>query len=142
MSKQLTAKEIEIVRLISSGMKNQEIADALIISERTVRSHVSNIISKLGLSSRTQVTVYAIQNGIAPMPAVSGELSAREKDIAVNVAKGKSSQEIADALVISERTARTHISNILRKLDLTNRTQIALLAIAQNWINVEEVSFA
>ncbi|HWG25590.1 MAG TPA: response regulator transcription factor [Actinospica sp.] len=58
-------------------------------------------------------------------------LSARERDILVLVAAGKSNRQIADELTISERTARTHVSNILTKLDLRSRTQAALLAIQQ-----------
>jgi DNA-binding NarL/FixJ family response regulator len=52
----------------------------------------------------------------------------------VLVANGKSNQEIADELVISERTARTHVSNVLRKLELTSRTQAALVAVRQGLV--------
>jgi DNA-binding NarL/FixJ family response regulator len=58
-------------------------------------------------------------------------LSARERDILVLVAAGKSNRQIAEELTISERTARTHVSNILTKLNLRSRTQAALLAIQQ-----------
>jgi DNA-binding NarL/FixJ family response regulator len=58
-------------------------------------------------------------------------LSARERDILVLVAAGKSNRQIAEELTISERTARTHVSNILAKLNLRSRTQAALLAIQQ-----------
>lgn len=56
------------------------------------------------------------------------ELTPREREILMLIARGSSNQEIADELVISERTARTHVSNILRKLDLRSRTQAALWA--------------
>ena len=59
----LTARELEILRLIARGMTNQEIADKLIISERTVRTHVSNILDKLHLANRTQATLYALREG-------------------------------------------------------------------------------
>ena len=61
----------------------------------------------------------------------SSALTARERDVLVQVARGKSNREIADALVISERTARTHVSNVLVKLGLTSRTQAALWAIRE-----------
>ena len=50
------------------------------------------------------------------------------------VAQGRSNQEIADALVISERTARTHVSHVLRKLQLNSRTQAALVAVREGLV--------
>jgi NarL family two-component system response regulator LiaR len=54
------------------------------------------------------------------------------------VARGMSNQQIAEELVISERTARTHISNILAKLHLANRTQAALYALRQGIVQLDE----
>jgi two-component system, NarL family, response regulator LiaR len=59
----LSEREVEVIRLIAAGYTNQEIADALIISERTVRNHVGNILSKLHLANRTQAALYAIRKG-------------------------------------------------------------------------------
>jgi DNA-binding NarL/FixJ family response regulator len=61
-------------------------------------------------------------------------LSAREREVLVLVAQGRSNQEIADELVVSERTARTHVSNVLLKLNLTSRTQAALWAIREGLV--------
>src|SRR5512146_2003746 len=58
-------------------------------------------------------------------------LTERERAVLVLVAQGQSNREIADALVISERTARTHVSHLLRKLQLTSRTQAALVAVRE-----------
>ena len=58
-------------------------------------------------------------------------LTGRERAVLVLVAEGRSNKEIADALVISERTARTHVSHVLRKLQLTSRTQAALVAVRE-----------
>jgi DNA-binding NarL/FixJ family response regulator len=55
-------------------------------------------------------------------------LTRREREVLMLVGEGRSNQEIAGLLGISERTARTHVSNVLRKLNLTSRTQAALLA--------------
>jgi DNA-binding NarL/FixJ family response regulator len=66
---------------------------------------------------------------IVSPPSGIGALTTRERDVLVLVASGRSNQEIADELVISERTARTHVSNVLRKLQLTSRTQAALVAV-------------
>jgi DNA-binding NarL/FixJ family response regulator len=61
----------------------------------------------------------------------SAELTARELDVVALVGEGKANKEIAFELGIGERTARTHVSNILRKLGLTSRTQLALWAIRE-----------
>jgi len=61
---QLTDRETEILSLIGQGRSNQEIADHLVISERTVRTHVSNILGKLGLTSRTQAALFAVRAGL------------------------------------------------------------------------------
>ena len=61
-----------------------------------------------------------------------GDLSPRELEILRLIAEGRANKEIARRLTISERTARTHVSNILRKLGLTSRTQAALLAVREN----------
>ena len=64
-SKKLTQRETEVLNLIAEGLPNDDIADKLHISERTVRSHVSNILSKLDLANRTQAALYAVREGIA-----------------------------------------------------------------------------
>jgi two-component system, NarL family, response regulator LiaR len=61
----LTEREVEILKYVARGMSNQEIADLLVLSERTVRTHISNIFSKLHLANRTQATLYALREGIA-----------------------------------------------------------------------------
>lgn len=60
----LTAREREVLVLVAAGKSNQDIADALVISERTARTHVSHVIGKLGLESRVQAALWAIRNGL------------------------------------------------------------------------------
>jgi DNA-binding NarL/FixJ family response regulator len=61
----LTAREWEVLRHLAAGRSNQAIADLLVISERTVRTHVSNILGKLGMASRTQAALWAREQGVA-----------------------------------------------------------------------------
>jgi len=61
---ELTDRELDVLKLIANGLTNSQIADKLVISENTVKGHVSNILSKLHLADRTQVAVYAWQSGI------------------------------------------------------------------------------
>mgnify|MGYP001816645641 CR=1 FL=1 len=63
----LTHREVEILKLVAEGLTNQEIADRLVVSERTVRAHVSNILAKLHLANRTQAALYALREGIASL---------------------------------------------------------------------------
>jgi DNA-binding NarL/FixJ family response regulator len=62
---ELTARELEVLRLLAAGRANKEVAAELGISERTARTHVSNILRKLGLSSRTQAALWAVGEGLA-----------------------------------------------------------------------------
>jgi len=61
----LTVREIEVLRLIAKGLNNREIAERMVISEKTVKTHVSNILGKLRLEDRTQAAIYALKNGLA-----------------------------------------------------------------------------
>jgi DNA-binding NarL/FixJ family response regulator len=61
----LTAREVEVLALVATGKTNRQIADLLVISEKTVASHVSHIFTKLGLSSRAAATAYAYEHGVA-----------------------------------------------------------------------------
>jgi two-component system, NarL family, response regulator LiaR len=63
----LSEREMEVLRLLARGMSNQEIADKLVVSEATVRSHVSSILCKLQLASRTQAALYALREGLASL---------------------------------------------------------------------------
>jgi DNA-binding NarL/FixJ family response regulator len=63
----LTERETEVLRLLAQGQSNKEIAHALSIGEKTVKTHVSNILSKLSVPSRTQAALYAVRIGLVSM---------------------------------------------------------------------------
>ena len=66
----LTEREVEVLQLVAKGKSNLEISNQLTISEATVRAHVSNVLAKLNLCSRTQAALYALREGIAPLHPV------------------------------------------------------------------------
>ena len=67
----LTGRELEVVRLIAQGQSNKAIAKELVIADMTVRTHVSNILGKLHLASRTQAALYALKEGLASLDDVT-----------------------------------------------------------------------
>jgi len=71
----LSGREMEVLRLLAQGKSNREIADQLVIAELTVRTHVSNILGKLHLASRTQAALYALKEGLASLDDVPPEMA-------------------------------------------------------------------
>jgi NarL family two-component system response regulator LiaR len=68
----LTPRELDVLRLVAQGRSNKEIAAQLVIAEETVHAHVSNILSKLHLASRTQAALYALRERIASLDDIPG----------------------------------------------------------------------
>lgn len=62
LHEELTNRELEVLLLLAEGLSNQEIADDLFITIKTVKTHVSNILAKLEVSDRTQATIYAFKH--------------------------------------------------------------------------------
>jgi len=66
----LTDRETEVLKLIAKGLSNKDIATHLVVSEKTVKTHVSNLLTKLNLPSRTQAALYALKEGFATLGGV------------------------------------------------------------------------
>lgn len=62
---ELSPREVEIVRLIANGLSNRDISNRLILSDKTIKNHISHIFSKLSVTARTQVVIYAMRTGLA-----------------------------------------------------------------------------
>jgi two-component system, NarL family, response regulator LiaR len=69
----LTEREVDVLRLLAQGQANKQIARNLQIGEKTVKTHVSNILAKLGVPSRTQAALYAVRIGLVSTDQLSGE---------------------------------------------------------------------
>ena len=62
----LSARELEVALLIARGLTNRQVAEELVISERTASTHVTHILNKLGFSTRSQVAAWAVEHGLHP----------------------------------------------------------------------------
>lgn len=137
--------DVEVVALTSFG-ESERVRAAL-------EAGASGYLLKDSDADEVSAAIRAAHRGELPLdPAIAGgltsslraqspggrdaELTTRELDVLRLLGAGKSNRQIADELVISERTARTHVSNILAKLDLTSRTQAALWAVSQGLVKV------
>ena len=69
----LTEREVDVLRLLAQGQANKQIARSLRIGEKTVKTHVSNILAKLGVPSRTQAALYAVRIGLVAADELSGD---------------------------------------------------------------------
>jgi DNA-binding NarL/FixJ family response regulator len=164
---ELSEREREVLELIAAGLTNAAIAERLSLSLKTVRNHVSAVLGKLQVGTRTEAIVRAREAGLgAPAPGPpprapgrsrlvppgmaasvaapahqaqparrsvdeAGLLTAREREVAGLLGQGGSNREIAEALVISERTVEAHIASLLAKTGLSSRVQLALWAAEQ-----------
>lgn len=70
---ELSARELDVLKLIAKGFSNDEIARTLFISPHTVKNHVSNIYRKMGMDDRTQVAITALRLGLVPLEKINGD---------------------------------------------------------------------
>ena len=120
----LSEREAEVAQLVAGGASNREVAAALHISDHTVRAHVSRVLAAFGVATRS-----ALPAAMHQAPALAAErrppLTARQEGIAALVAAGLSNEEIGTRLGLSQRTVERHVSDILERWTLPNRTALA-----------------
>lgn len=80
----LTPREIDVVQLLCDGLKNQQIADELGVSHRTVHAHVASAMNKTGTRSRTQLAVLALRRGIVPLHVAAPQTCSCQLGISAN----------------------------------------------------------
>jgi DNA-binding CsgD family transcriptional regulator len=73
----LTAREVEVLRLLAAGRTNREVADALVLSIRTVERHIANVYAKIGVTRRVEATAYALRHGLAEHPKGAAKITRR-----------------------------------------------------------------
>ena len=130
------SEDVQIVAAIKAGAMGYVLKDAS--PDELVHAIHSANMGKLSLSTEMLQLVMSEQESASPKLNLEAALTPRELDVLRKLAEGGSNQEIADSLAISTTTVRSHISSILRKLELSNRTQAALYAIDAGLITSAE----
>lgn len=134
-----TSTQRRLLYLIAAGLSNKEIAEALSISDQTVKNHITSLLRKARCLDRSDLTAYAVHSGIIEPLLINVEadfstyadLTPRERDVyeLVTGLEIYSNKEIADRLFITEQTVKNHMTLLLRKLGAYNRTEVILYAI-------------
>lgn len=120
----LSARQREVAVLAARGKSSAQIAAELVLSDSAVRSHVSHVLAKLGLTSRRQLRQFEPSPERSPTEHSRGGLTRRERDVADLAGRGWTNAEIAVELGVSASTVGFHISNVLLKMGVTSRRQL------------------
>src|SRR5690625_391156 len=111
-------------------------ADGYIIKEMEAEELVSSIKDVIQGEKVIHPNILEIIDNTGNLPHERNALSAREIDVLKEIVKGKSNKEIGEALYVSEKTVKTHVSHILNKLEVSDRTQAVIYAIKYNLVKL------
>ncbi len=120
---QLSATQQVVARLAARGLRNQEIADLLVVSPRTVEAHVGAILDVLGVSNRVGI-VAAADARRSVDPAALATMTARQRQVAMELVDGRTNAEIAARLGIGQKAVEKHVSGLLRGLGVGSRAAV------------------
>jgi DNA-binding CsgD family transcriptional regulator len=143
----LTPREGEVLALLARGRSNREVAATLFLSTGTVRKHLEHVYAKLGVRTRTQAAMRALEFGIASGPAgvKAGEMLAgierveltrfytlteREVEVLALASDGRTNGEIAMTLRIAPETVKKHLDHVFAKLGVGRRGAAASRALS------------
>ncbi|HYN88375.1 MAG TPA: response regulator transcription factor, partial [Ardenticatenaceae bacterium] len=109
------------------------------VSELVKAIHEVNVGQSALDPAVARKVVQQVKSGGRPKQQEAYEsLTEREQEVLKLLAEGKTNKEIADALIISDRTVQTHLSNIFSKMDVSSRTEAVLVAIRRGWLRIKE----
>jgi DNA-binding NarL/FixJ family response regulator len=136
-----------VAALVADGLTDRQIAERLVITEGTAGVHVANILNKLGVHTRAEIARWSMGQLLvqleqkrsavddcaraAPELATTESgprLSPREQQVAGLVAEGLTNRQIAERMIVTERTVAAHVEHIMAKLGVSSRTQIGVWA--------------
>ncbi|CAM4172042.1 response regulator [Lacicoccus alkaliphilus] len=111
-------------------------ADGYIIKEMEAEELVSSIKDVIQGEKVIHPNILKVMDNAGNLPHERNALSAREVEVLKEIVKGKSNKEIGEALYVSEKTVKTHVSHILNKLEVSDRTQAVIYAIKYNLVKL------
>jgi DNA-binding NarL/FixJ family response regulator len=132
----LTARELQVLRLVALGLGNKEVGEALKLSALTIKSHLARIARKLGTGRRSEMVGYVLAQdtgeGQPPSPPAGvlpseAGLTERERQVLEGIADGLTNSQIGQQIYIAEDTVKTHARRLFRKLRVDSRTAAAYL---------------
>ena len=140
VTRQIKAQYPHIKVLVLSSYTSEEYirpvfaaqADGYIIKEMEAEELIASIKSVIEGEKVIHPNILEVIDREGDMPHEKNELSARELEVLKEIVKGKSNKEIGEALFVSEKTVKTHVSHILNKLEVSDRTQAVIYAIKYN----------
>jgi DNA-binding CsgD family transcriptional regulator len=136
MAAELTSREIEVLKLVAGGLPNAQIAAELVVSVLTVQRHVANIYQKIGAESRSDLSLWAVENDV--VPATAALLTPREIDLLRLISAGRNRQQIAETLAITIEVVNSALANLCFKIGARNRDEAVRWATENGIVPADE----